>query len=51
MLAKRTELRADRPAAPILSAGEPLNPDVIRAFREAMGIGIGDGYGRPRPGR
>ena len=34
----------------MLSAGEPLNPEVIRAFREAMGIGIGDGYGQTETG-
>ena len=34
----------------MLSAGEPLNPDVIRAFRAAMGIGIGDGYGQTETG-
>jgi acetyl-CoA synthetase len=34
----------------MLSAGEPLNPDVIRAFRKAMGIGIGDGYGQTETG-
>ena len=51
MLAKRTELRPIGPLRRMLSAGEPLNPDVIRAFREAMGIGIGTATGRPRPGR
>ena len=34
----------------MISAGEPLNPEVIRAFREAMGIGIGDGYGQTETG-
>ncbi len=29
-----------------VSAGEPLNPDVIRAWREATGIEIRDGYGQ-----
>ncbi len=29
-----------------VSAGEPLNPEVIRAFREALGITIRDGYGQ-----
>jgi acetyl-CoA synthetase len=50
MLAKRTELRPIGPLRRMLSAGEPLNPDVIRAFREAMGIGIGDGYGQTETG-
>jgi acyl-coenzyme A synthetase/AMP-(fatty) acid ligase len=29
-----------------VSAGEPLNPEVIRAWREATGIEIRDGYGQ-----
>ncbi len=29
-----------------VSAGEPLNPEVIRAFREAFGLTIHDGYGQ-----
>jgi acetyl-CoA synthetase/medium-chain acyl-CoA synthetase len=29
-----------------VSAGEPLNPEVIRAWREATGITIRDGYGQ-----
>lgn len=37
-------------AAPALrecvSAGEPLNPEVIRAWREATGLTIRDGYGQ-----
>ncbi len=29
-----------------VSAGEPLNPEVIKAFRDAFGITIYDGYGQ-----
>src|SRR5262249_19193006 len=29
-----------------VAAGEPLNPEVIKIFREAFGITIYDGYGR-----
>jgi acyl-coenzyme A synthetase/AMP-(fatty) acid ligase len=29
-----------------VSAGEPLNPEVIRTFREAFGLTIRDGYGQ-----
>jgi len=29
-----------------VSAGEPLNPEVIRAWREATGLAIRDGYGQ-----
>jgi acyl-coenzyme A synthetase/AMP-(fatty) acid ligase len=50
ILAKRTELRPIRSLRRMVSAGEPLNPEVIRAFREAMGIGIGDGYGQTETG-
>jgi acyl-coenzyme A synthetase/AMP-(fatty) acid ligase len=50
ILAKRTELRPIRSLRRMVSAGEPLNAEVIRAFREAMGIGIGDGYGQTETG-
>jgi acyl-coenzyme A synthetase/AMP-(fatty) acid ligase len=30
----------------MVSAGEPLNPEVIRAFTEAFGLTIHDGYGQ-----
>jgi acyl-coenzyme A synthetase/AMP-(fatty) acid ligase len=29
-----------------VSAGEPLNPEVIKAFRDAFGVTIHDGYGQ-----
>ncbi len=50
ILAKRTELRPIASLRRMISAGEPLNPEVIRAFRERMGIGIGDGYGQTETG-
>jgi acyl-coenzyme A synthetase/AMP-(fatty) acid ligase len=50
ILAKRTELRPIASLRRMVSAGEPLNPEVIRAFREAMGTGIGDGYGQTETG-
>jgi acyl-coenzyme A synthetase/AMP-(fatty) acid ligase len=50
ILAKRTQLRAVPSLRRMISAGEPLEPDVIRAFREAMGTGIGDGYGQTETG-
>jgi acyl-coenzyme A synthetase/AMP-(fatty) acid ligase len=50
ILAKRTELRPIASLRRVVSAGEPLNPGVIRAFREAMGMGIGDGYGQTETG-
>jgi acyl-coenzyme A synthetase/AMP-(fatty) acid ligase len=50
ILAKRTELRPIGSLRRMVSAGEPLNPEVIRAFRETMGTGIGDGYGQTETG-
>jgi acetyl-CoA synthetase len=50
MLAKRTALRPTPELRRMVSAGEPLNPEVIRAFREQMGIPIGDGYGQTETG-
>jgi acetyl-CoA synthetase len=32
------------------SAGEPLNPEVIRAFRDEVGLAIHDGYGQTETG-
>jgi acyl-coenzyme A synthetase/AMP-(fatty) acid ligase len=50
ILAKRTQLRPIGSLRRLLSAGEPLNPEVIRAFREAMDTGIADGYGQTETG-
>jgi acyl-coenzyme A synthetase/AMP-(fatty) acid ligase len=53
MIAKR----AGMPGAPLpslrrlVSAGEPLNPEVIEAFREAVGLDIHDGYGQTETGQ
>src|SRR3954453_23894100 len=46
ILAKRAELRPIPSLRRMISAGEPLNPEVIRVFRESIGTGIGDGYGQ-----
>ncbi len=50
MLAKRTELRRMPALRRLVSAGEPLNPEVIRAFRHGMGLEIHDGYGQTETG-
>ncbi len=50
ILAKRAHLRPIHSLRRMVSAGEPLNPEVIGAFREAMGIPIGDGYGQTETG-
>ncbi len=50
ILAKRAELRPIPSLRRMISAGEPLNPEVIRVFRERVGTGIGDGYGQTETG-
>jgi acetyl-CoA synthetase len=50
ILAKRAELRPIPSLRRMISAGEPLNPEVIRLFRERLGTGIGDGYGQTETG-
>jgi acyl-coenzyme A synthetase/AMP-(fatty) acid ligase len=50
MLAKRTELRPIGSLRRLVSAGEPLNPEVIRAFREQVGHPIHDGFGQTETG-
>jgi acetyl-CoA synthetase len=50
MQAKRTELRPLPSLRRLVAAGEPLNPEVIRAFREQVGLPIHDGYGQTETG-
>jgi acyl-coenzyme A synthetase/AMP-(fatty) acid ligase len=50
MLAKRTALRPLPDVRRMVSAGEALNPEVIEAFREAVGLDIHDGYGQTETG-
>jgi acetyl-CoA synthetase len=50
MLARRTELRPLASLRRMVSAGEPLNPEVIDGFREAVGLDICDGYGQTETG-
>ena len=53
MIAKRAAM----PSAPppslrrLVSAGEPLNPEVIEVFREAVRLDIHDGYGQTETGQ
>jgi acetyl-CoA synthetase len=51
MLAKRVELRPLPALRRMVSAGEPLNPEVIDAFRAAVGLEIADGYGQTETGQ
>jgi acyl-coenzyme A synthetase/AMP-(fatty) acid ligase len=50
ILAKRAKLHPIPSLRRMISAGEPLNPEVIRLFRERLGAGIGDGYGQTETG-
>jgi acetyl-CoA synthetase len=50
MLAKRAELRPIPSLRRLVSAGEPLNPEVIARFRAEVGLGIADGYGQTETG-
>jgi len=50
MLAARARLRPLPALRRMVSAGEPLNVEVIEAFREALGLEICDGYGQTETG-
>jgi acyl-coenzyme A synthetase/AMP-(fatty) acid ligase len=50
MLAKRTELAPIPSLRRLVSAGEPIEPEAIRLFREHLGLGVGDGYGQTETG-
>jgi acyl-coenzyme A synthetase/AMP-(fatty) acid ligase len=50
VIAKRVEVRPLPAVRELVAAGEALNPEVIRAFREATGIEIRDGYGQTETG-
>jgi acetyl-CoA synthetase len=53
MIAKRAKLDGHHLPAlrRLVSAGEPLNPDVMRTFHEALGLSIHDGYGQTETGQ
>jgi acyl-coenzyme A synthetase/AMP-(fatty) acid ligase len=50
MLASRTELSPVGSLRRLVSAGEPIEPEVIRAFRGSLGLPIADGYGQTETG-
>src|SRR4051812_42814157 len=50
MLARRTQLRPLPTLRRMVSAGEPLDPETIAAFREATGLEPADGYGQTETG-
>jgi acyl-coenzyme A synthetase/AMP-(fatty) acid ligase len=51
MLAKRTALRPLPALHRMVSAGEPLDPETIAAFRAATGLEPADGYGQTETGQ
>jgi acyl-coenzyme A synthetase/AMP-(fatty) acid ligase len=51
MLARRTALRPLPALRRMISAGEPLDPETIAAFREATGLEPADGYGQTETGQ
>jgi len=51
MLARRTQLRPLPALRRMVSAGEPLDPETIAAFKEATGLEPADGYGQTETGQ
>jgi acetyl-CoA synthetase len=51
VIAKRASLRELRHLRGMVAAGEALNPEVLRAWREATGLEIRDGYGQTETGQ
>jgi acyl-coenzyme A synthetase/AMP-(fatty) acid ligase len=51
LLARRTALRPLPALRRMVSAGEPLDPETIAAFREATGLEPADGYGQTETGQ
>ena len=49
-IAKSDELRPLPALRHACAAGEPLNPEVVRAWQEASGVAIHDGYGQTETG-
>jgi acetyl-CoA synthetase len=49
-IAKRAELRPLPALRHACAAGEPLNPEVVRAWQEEVGVQIHDGYGQTETG-
>jgi len=50
MLAKHADLAPVPTLRRLVSAGEPIEPEAIRIFRERLGLSIGDGYGQTETG-
>src|SRR5919112_3538048 len=51
VIAKRVELRPLPSLRGVVAAGEALNPEVLHAWHEALGLWIRDGYGQTETGQ
>jgi acyl-coenzyme A synthetase/AMP-(fatty) acid ligase len=51
VIAKRAQLAPMPELRGLVAAGEALNPEVLRAWREATGLEIRDGYGQTETGQ
>jgi acetyl-CoA synthetase len=51
VMAKRAQLSPIASLHGLVAAGEALNPEVLRAFKEATGLEIRDGYGQTETGQ
>jgi acetyl-CoA synthetase len=51
VIAKRVQLSPLPELRGLVAAGEALNPEVLRAFKEATGLEIRDGYGQTETGQ
>jgi acyl-coenzyme A synthetase/AMP-(fatty) acid ligase len=49
-IAKRSELQPLRGLRHACAAGEPLNPEVVRAWQDGAGVDVHDGYGQTETG-
>ena len=49
-IAKRCRLRPPAGLRHACAAGEPLNPEVVRAWQEEAGVSVHDGYGQTETG-
>lgn len=50
IISRRVGLRPLPTIRRLVSAGEPINPEISSEFREAVGVGIADGYGQTETG-
>jgi acyl-coenzyme A synthetase/AMP-(fatty) acid ligase len=51
IIAKRAQPRPTNALRGLVAAGEALNPEVLRAWREATGLWVRDGYGQTETGQ